>query len=71
MNKNLKAKIKAKFESSIEWVIDHPVETLLVASALTTLATKLINAAAANKNAKTWEREVERRERNTDAKLDR
>lgn len=61
MNKNLKAKIKAKFEASVEWVIDHPVETLIAASALTTLATRLLNAAAANKNAKTWEREVDRR----------
>lgn len=61
MNKNLKAKIKAKFEATVEWVVDHPVETLLVASALTTLTTKLLNAVAANKNAKTWEREVDRR----------
>jgi hypothetical protein len=71
MNKNLKAKIKAKFEASVEWVIDHPVETLLVASALATLTTKLLNAVTEARNSKTWEREVERRERKTDAKLDR
>jgi len=65
MNKNLKAKIKAKFEAGVEWVVDHPVETLVVMTTATALVTKLLNAATEAKNAKTWEREVDRRVKKT------
>lgn len=65
--KDIKNKLKEKLANTVDWVLDHPVETALVATAVIGMTTKLLNAVAANKNAKTWEREVERRERKSEA----
>jgi hypothetical protein len=58
---------KPSFDTSKlkEQVEDNPLVAAGIGAALLTGAAKLMNANTARKNAKTWKREVKRREKNS------
>ncbi|AXH44173.1 hypothetical protein SEA_GOCRAZY_35 [Arthrobacter phage GoCrazy] len=64
MNDNFKKKYEEVKESVLETVKKHPLESVAVAALAMTATSKLINSVTQARSAKTWEREVRRREMN-------
>lgn len=64
ISENAKKKYENVKAKAIELLEERPLETIATASAAVLAVAKLIGSVNAARNAKTWKREVERRERN-------
>ena len=68
MKGNMMSTTKKKFENikakAIQLFEERPLETIATISAAALATAKLIGSVTEARNAKTWKREVERRERN-------
>lgn len=54
-------KLRRASQKLSDQIINHPVESIIIATAAATATAKLLHATTERKNAKTWAAEVDRR----------